>query len=581
MATLQDLNNVKMELELVKADLQEVKKTIQALQDKRIDLEKSTEGVIKQEKQRMQEEVLQKCSLDLDNKLKKYEKDISDLRAEKAKKMEEFSLENIKKNILSDSPLSEETRNLIIKIKKDAEDSISKRFVSAYLSGYEEYKVSESEFLEALDILPTLEKSFSSNKKSTAIVVFDFIIEFINHLGDKEDIKERSIFIAVGIGTVILFFIAFPIFIVILFLFFSIALWKSFLLKKSLDILKVIEDNFYLMEKALDKRSYEQYQQLQKETEKEYEISISDAQKNIDTLMEEITIARQNAIATFQFDDTSIRNELDNSLEKINFSILEQQKLEKSLTKKILNLNKQIQFLEQDYKDSVQKIVDKYIGFHIGTSVFYPEKFLLTSEEPLKYFLTSKFSNFFIYKEELDAINLVKLFCYQLRSLLSPSLAQIQIWDIKNSGISFMPFKNPNPKGESGGFEVHNNTESIKEALNALSATFQKRLQVIRVSYSDIVQYNKDMVTLNSVPENYHIVFCLSSDLFLSKEEYMRLLVGGAELGIYIYVFCDLAKLSEAYFSLLEHVKYCYVMQNGQLISSSKKAIMAQISNKD
>ena len=49
----------------------------------------------------------------------------------------------------------------------------------------------------------------------------------------------------------------------------------------------------------------------------------------------------------------------------------------------------------------------------------------------------------------------------------------------------------------------------------------------------------------------------------------------------YIYVFCDLAKLSEAYFSLLEHVKYCYVMQNGQLISSSKKAIMAQISNKD
>jgi len=96
MATLQDLNNVKMELELVKADLQEVKKTIQALQDKRIDLEKSTEGVIKQEKQRMQEEVLQKCSLDLDNKLKKYEKDISDLRAEKVKKMEEFSLENIK-----------------------------------------------------------------------------------------------------------------------------------------------------------------------------------------------------------------------------------------------------------------------------------------------------------------------------------------------------------------------------------------------------------------------------------------------------------------------------------------------------
>lgn len=156
MATLQDLNNVKMELELVKADLQEVKKTIQALQDKRIDLEKSTEGVIKQEKQRMQEEVLQKCSLDLDNKLKKYEKDISDLRAEKVKKMEEFSLENIKKNILSDSPLSEETRNLIIKIKKDAEDSISKRFVSAYLAGYEEYKVSESEFLEALDILPTL-----------------------------------------------------------------------------------------------------------------------------------------------------------------------------------------------------------------------------------------------------------------------------------------------------------------------------------------------------------------------------------------------------------------------------------------
>ena len=268
-------------------------------------------------------------------------------------------------------------------------------------------------------------------------------------------------------------------------------------------------------------------------------------------------------------------------LEKINFSILENEKLEKSLTKKILNLNRHIQILEQNYKDSIQKTVDSYIGFHIGTSVFYPEKFLLTSEEPLKFFLTSKFSNFFICREESDAISLVKLFCYQLRSLLSPSLAQIQIWDIKNSGISFMPFKNPNPKGESGGFEIYNTTESIKEALNALSATFQKRLQIIRVSYSDIVQYNKDMVTLNSVPENYHIIFCLSSELFLNSEEYMRLIVGGAELGIYIYVFCELSKLSDAYFSLLEHIKYCYVLQNGQVISSSKNAIMKQISNKN
>ena len=502
MAALQDLNTVKMELEIVKADLQEVKKTIQALQTKKIDLEKSTESIISQEKQRMQEKTLQECSLELDEKLKKYEKEISDLRAERTKKMEEFSLENVKKNILSDSPLSDETRTLISKIKKDAEEAISERFVSAYLSSYEEYKVSESEFLEALDRLPELEKAFSSKKKAVAITAFDFIIEFINNLGDKEDIKEKSVFIAVGIGTVILFFIAFPIFIIILFLFFSIAFCKSFLLKKSLDVLKVIEDNFYLMEKALDSRSYEKYQELQKEMEDKYETSISDAKKSIDKIMEEITVARQNAIATFQFDDTSIKNELDASLEKINFSILENEKLEKSLTKKILNLNRHIQILEQNYKDSIQKTVDSYIGFHIGTSVFYPEKFLLTSEEPLKFFLTSKFSNFFICREESDAISLVKLFCYQLRSLLSPSLAQIQIWDIKNSGISFMPFKNPNPKGESGGFEIYNTTESIKEALNALSATFQKRLQIIRVSYSDIVQYNKDMVTLNSVPEN-------------------------------------------------------------------------------
>lgn len=580
MDALQDLNTTKMELEMIKADLQNVKKTILSLQRKKTDLEANTENAINQEKKRMQEKVLQECALDLEEKLQNFEKELSNLQLERKNKMDEFSLENVKKNILSDSPLSEDTRALINKIKKDAENAISERFVSAYFSNYEEYQVSENEFLEVLDMLPKLEKSFVSEKKSIAVVFFDFIIDFINDLGSKEDVKEKSMFVAVGLGTVILFFIAFPIFIVLLCLFFSIAIWRSFLLKKSLDTLKVIEDNFFLMEKALDKRSYEKYQQLKEETEKEYDLIISDTKKNIDKIKEEITSIRQDTIATFQFDDTSIREQLDSSLEKINFSILEQEKLEKSLSKKILNLNRQIQILEQNYKDSVQKIVNEYIGFHIGSSVFYPEKFLLTSEEPLKYFTTSRYSNFFIYREESDVNSLVKLFCYQLRSLLSPSLAQIQIWDIKNSGISFMPFKNPNPKGESGGFEIYNTTESIKEALNSLSATFQKRLQVIRVSYTDIVQYNKDMMTLNSVPENYHIIFCLSSELFLSQEEYMRLLVSGAELGIYIYVFCELSKLSEAYFLFLEHIKYCYVLQNGQLISSSKKAIMAQISNK-
>lgn len=581
MASLQDLNTTKMELELVEKDLKNIKNTIQSLQDKKIDLEANTNVIIKQEKQKAREKLLQECSLELEIQLKKYEKEISDLRLEKEEKIKDFSLENVKRKILSDSPLSEETRLLITKVKEDAESVISKRFVSVYLSNYEKYQISEDEFLKALDTLPELEKQFSEKKKSAAIVVFDFIIEFINHLDDKEEIKEKSVFIAIGIGTLILFFIAFPILVVALSIFFSIAFWKSFLLKKSLDTLKVIEDNFFIMEKALDKRSYEKYQSLQKEVDKEYETAIFDVQKNIDKTMEEITNAKQTALATFQFDDTDIKNELNISMEKLDFSILEQEKLEKSLRKKILNLNKQIQILEKEHRDTVHKTIEQYIGSHIGNSVFYPEKFLLTEEEPLKYFLTSKCSNFFIYKDEIEAINLIRLFCYQLRSLLSPSLAQIQIWDIKNSGISFMPFKNPDPKGESGGFEIYNTTESMKEALNALSATFQKRLQVIRVSYTDIVQYNKDMVMLNSVPENYHVIFCLSSELFLNKEEYMRLLVSGAELGIYIYVFCELDKLNQTYFSLLEHVQYCYIMQNEQIISSSKNAIMAQISNKD
>lgn len=579
----------KKKIEIVKAQktLEEISTSIEAVHVTITQVTKEHATNLEREENIARESAMKKCTAPLENDRSKLETDLQGVEKERADKIQEFSLNNIKKKILSESPISETTQSLITEIRQEANDTISERFVDCYFALTANQEVDEEDFLYALDQLETVRDNFIYCKDSKLNLVIERVENFIHNSSkskesnseneeDSGDVTSSNSSTVKGVGVVflVLAFVLFPLYAGALTVVLCTNVRRSIYMKQSLDILKIVSDNLLFMQDVLDKKSQIEYKEKQHEVDSEYSVKVKDLQDKIQEKGNEISIVRQNQIADFKFDVTPIEEELKVKLGSLNYKVNDLEQKKQEAINVINNLQKDLENLGVSYDLERNSTISKYLNYEqCGTDLLFPKKFLLTTEEPLKYFDHANASNFFLYKDRDTVDDFIKLACTQLRSLMNPSSFQIEIWDVSTAGVPFVRFMNPDPNGDSLGITIQKATSSLAESLVSLELLLQKRLQVVRVSYDSLDDYNQDMISLKSVTETYHIIFILSPKSLIENESYHRLLLNGAESGIILYTFVSIDDVSESHFNVITNSNYCSNVGNGTVTPSASTAM--------
>jgi len=571
------------ELQLLSAekDLKITQNALDALNSKRTETELSIDRVLSQAREKAKEEVLKKCSIEQEKELSQVECELSALRKEKSAQLEHYAFDNIKKNVVSRSPLGDDTQALINELKQESYATVSKRFVDYYFTHLGKCRVSELDFLDALDKIKETKNSFFLQRDNKINIFIENTIDRCRGFTLDGDSQSSGTLIALGVLATVLFFIVFPFYVIGLGVTYYINLKKSYYLKKSLDLLKVVEDNFMFMEKALDVRAYDEYHKKQQKIEEEFGKAIALAQSDVDAIGDAISGIRQQAIANFKFDDSEIKARFEKDLQGVDFSIEEQKRSLKAVNARITSITNDIKKFRVDYDTARKDTIKEYINFDsTGKSKFFPQKFLTDDKEPLLFFLNGRNSNFFACHDAGTVTDFIKLICLQIRTRMLPNTAYVEIWDITTSGANFMALSNPNQNTPSKLFSIKNNSTDIKDDIEVLTAILQQRLQTILSQGIDIIKYNEDMVKLNSVTEPYYLILVLSPETVINDENFRRLLTNGPSLGIYVYIFADWTRVSEAYFPLLETSQFCSIVLKNKVVPQAKGALITQIKNK-
>ena len=576
-----ELNRKRLHKTTLEKNLVLTQDTIVDLQNRRLQVEDGLEARKYERAEQEKEEMLRENSQELESELAGYEDEIAALLAEKQKQMDHYSLDNIQENFIQNSPLSDEALESIEDLRLEACDAVSERFVNAYFKSLGVCRVAEEDFLTALDDLDRAKKQFFVLRDSKFGISVENFTRKLSRIDTKVSTsKEQSSPVWVfGLGVVVLVlsFFVYPIYTICLGVVSMFNVRQAILMKNSLDLLKVVEDNFKQMEKALMARAKDLYREKQVELDAMYAASLATLQGNIDEANKELTALRQALLADFVFDPSEVEKEVEDELNNIDHQITEQSELEADLIEKINQTELEIQELMQKYGDSLGSLEREYMDYdRIGDGKFYPNQLLLAVGDAPVFYKNPNTSTVFIYRDRSMMINFIRLYCLQLRCNVHPSSSVIEVWDHESSGVPFMAFQST-MQSDTGGFQILNTSDLLKESVVSLETVLQKRLKIIMVSYDNIDQYNNDMVQLGSVTESYYTIFVLSPDNLRNSESFHRLLVNGPDVGIYVHMFMESTKVGESWIPLLEKVNSCAIIQSGNVSPYSIEAIISKI----
>ena len=171
-------------------------------------------------------------------------------------------------------------------------------------------------------------------------------------------------------------------------------------------------------------------------------------------------------------------------------------------------------------------------------------------------------------------IDFINLICLQLRIRMKPTSLLCELYDKQFGGIDFQAFVDKT----FNLFSIFSQTDAIKQAIKNLDEDFQKKCDIIKVSFPGIKEYNKFMVESESVPDVYKFVFMMDPETSdISNEAIKRILRSGSQLGIFLHVFLnkdEFSQMGEHARNLVNTVEKCYVLQNGDYLQRAKKYIM-------
>ena len=304
----------------------------------------------------------------------------------------------------------------------------------------------------------------------------------------------------IAVLVVVLIFLAFkyafPVYLCGLSVALVLNLMRHYSLFKILLIQKTVRDNVDGIEAVIRQQILENIEQRKQELKTEYDNCVARTNSQMEQVQNDIARVAGSAGDTFKFDDTEIRRQYETG--KVQKEIRERNlvakiaRIEKDIAKNQDLLNKQRELLNSALVQMQAQYLD---ASKIGESYEFDPKFLQNVEnDKLDFFTHPKLSCFFIYQEEEDVYDFIKLILLQLRTRLNPFAYVVDIYDPIAMGRDFLRFQ-PGRRTHRNLFQSESCLEFLPLKLN-LQECFQNTKKML---ITDVWKSLKNMTILQNI----------------------------------------------------------------------------------
>lgn len=346
-------------------------------------------------------------------------------------------------------------------------------------------------------------------------------------------------------------------------------LMRHYSIFKIMLIQKTVRDNVDGIESVIRQQILETIEQQKQEMKVKYDGDVAKINSELAQLQNDITRVASSADSTFKFDDTDIRRQYETGK-------IQKEARERALVSKIASIEQDIA-KNQDLLNKQKELLNSALGqmqaqyldaSRIGDSYEFDPKFLQNVEnDKLDFFTHPKTSCFFIYQEEEDIYDFMKLLLLQLRTRLNPFAYVADIYDPIAMGRDFLRFQPDNPQklvSIEKLFRIFTTETEFVGVFSEYKEDIDNRRLEIFKEYNNIAEYNKYMLSIDSLTETYCFVFALGVDVsILHNRIFAQIAQNGGDLGVYIHCFVsedDCIKMGENAVKVLAPISKVYTI---------------------
>jgi hypothetical protein len=514
--------------------------------------------------------------------LGKVNKEISDLNASYKAELQECDEESIYRSLKQQDGVTPEIGESMEELKSLVVEDLGERFYNEYFNqiNTRQIKMNPKVLGRLFRRFGSLKAKVSKASTSRDFSVFDRISDYIGNLA-KSNLAEKpkGVLIFAGtatLGMVAISWIAFPAYIVFLSLDFALRVKKSSLYSRAIKEYKIVSDNLDRIDEILRKRAREEKDRMVREIEESYQNSLKELNERKLELSRTLESERKSADSSFVFDDSDLKRtytislgELDSRKQRLSAELSQ-------LKESLETTSREIQEIREHLKSEVDNIKLKYLNFDkVGNSLLYDNEFLIDvkGDKPVM-FVHDRSSCLFFYKELKDVPRFIRLICAQLRCRLNPFSLRIQVWDKEFMGIWFGSFY----KEQLDLFNIYTSKEDIDSALGNLSDQLVKRSEVILKEHKDIEEYNKYMISIESLTEFYNFIFIINPDKELfSDYKFSQLLSIGPSVGIYTMLFLNVDSIEKEIKPIVRKIGRFYMFDGGTISKKAEQYVLEEL----
>lgn len=528
----------------------------------------------------------------LESKLNTAELELEKLKTDYVAVKKDLTFDNLYQKYTSKQEILDEVKDSVEVLRGRIEAILGKNFLERLSSHLEKKSID----LESADLKKLVnyfnqcsEKMDSFANKPTSIL--STINDVEQHIaeataaGDRDKTTLSVLALIAIIFTIFAYKYVFPVYVLCISLFSVYSLICSYNVYKILIVQKAVQDNIDGIEQLLRNMVQEELDAQIRDVDEKYSEAIQNTESQIKQLREQLNAVSAKSEYSYDFDASALKNEEVMAAQRLDSKESDLLLTQKTVEKEYNDWTERANSLKKQLNNIVGDIQTDYLSFDkVCLNTIFEPRFLFdidaAKSKPI-YFEHPETSCLFLYRDYEDVTDFVRLMCVQLRSKLNPFNLSITIIDTVNIGqcfVYFLPTQMKKEEDLSNLFSIISDENGLADRFFEYNEDIKRRQQNISKEFSNIAEYNKRMIELDSLTEEYDFLFVLDpDDSMLTNSDLMRVLRNGGSLGIFGHVFIKIDKfgdMGDSAKELLECIGKTYLLQNGNFNERAKDFIL-------
>lgn len=565
----------------VDREVTRINKELQSISDSYTSIDSDFNAQMMNDKARALEQYRLSCTKPYEDKLAMQETELSETKSRYETERGAITYDNLLEQCSSKQEILEDVRNASSILGENLKDIVGSRFYNQLLENLESVDLEFSE-----DNLPMLIDYFN---KSESLVqklsngggfVDDTLTSLEQQVLEDEDNTMSKVLAGVLLATLLFIGkVALPAYLIIMCIYASYNIFRNHRIYNVLVTQKAVQDNINKIDELLKKQIEEEVEKQINDLDTEFLPRIQELEESIKQLRMDIINASSEADASFKYDDSKMTQlkqiEIDKN-DKRRSTLLVQKKQQEDLLQEKTAIVTELGNQLSQLLNGLQK---QYLQ-GVGKGVIFDPKFLfdidVTRNRP-EFFNHPQTSCLFLYDEQKDVYDLIRLFCVQLRAKLNPFNLSVTVVDTVNVGqdlIYFAAVVDDDDSNTDSLFKIITDDSEIDERLKRYSKDLLRRQGNIMREFGDIAVYNEEMVKIKSLTESYDFLFFIDpQNTVMSNPDLVRILRNGGKLGIFPHLFLtkdSFVSMKDDASNLLDVIGKVYYLENGNYLERAK-----------